>query len=867
MIATGTQLGPYQILTPLGAGGMGEVYRARDTRLGREVAVKVLPAAFASDPDRLRRFEHEARAAGQLNHPNILVVHDVGVHEGIPYLVTELLEGETLRARLAGSALPPRKAIDYALQIARGLAAAHERGLVHRDLKPENLFVLRDGRVKILDFGIAKLAHPEGKTAGAGATQGATRAAPTATIDTDPGLVMGTAGYMAPEQVRGLPADHRADIFAFGAILYEMLSGRRAFRGETNAETMTAILREEPPELTGDGRPIPPALDRIVRHCLEKSPHERFQSASDIAFALESLSGISDSGPKPAITGARRRARRYVLPSIAGLLLLAAGLLAGRQFSKGPVGPPAAYQKLTYRRGNIPIARFSGDGHSVVYGAAWDGAIRPELYSCDPNAPVSQAVGPPDTYLLAVSRSNEMAVLLRYRFRPHQSAVGTLARVSPGGAPREILEDVAAADWSPDGTTLAVVHSVGNRFRLEYPIGRVLYESPGWISHMRISPRGDLIAFLEHPVYPDDRGSVMIVDVRGHARVLKAGLVTEQGLAWYPGGREVMISAATTGSSRYLWALDLKGRMRSVASLPGNARVHDISASGDVLITNDTDTAGIRGRAPGENAERDLTWLDWSVPSAFSRDGRTLLFNEDGEGGGPHYAVCMRGTDGSAPVRLGEGQALDLSPDGRWALCTVYWKAPPDLMLLPTGAGQTRTLPPTGLENIVTAGFLPSGKRLIITGNEPGRPIRAYVRDLEGGPLRPVTPEGILARAGSISPDGAWVVGHVRGGEAKLYPIDGGQPRAIPEKHPEEITVGWSADGKSLYVGAPGTRPTQIVRLDLATGKRVDWARFHGPEDLAGVQLGVLIVGYDDHSYAYIYSRTLSELYLARGLR
>src|SRR6185295_2795685 len=322
-LPTGTRLGPYEILSPLGAGGMGEVYRARDTRVGRQVAVKVLPPGFVTDPDRLRRFEQEARAAAALNHPNILVLHDLGTHEGTPYLVTELLEGETLRERLDHDALSPRKAVDIALQVARGLAAAHERGLAHRDLKPANLFVLRDGHVKILDFGLAKVTRPASSD----------KSAATATVDTDKSVVMGTAGYMAPEQVRGQPADHRADIFAFGAILYEMLTGRRAFQGQTSAETMTAILREEPPEMAREGRPLPPALDRIVRHCLEKSPQERFQSASDIAFALEALSGISDSGPKAAVAGGRPAWRRLLLPAVAALLLLAAGALLGRQLA------------------------------------------------------------------------------------------------------------------------------------------------------------------------------------------------------------------------------------------------------------------------------------------------------------------------------------------------------------------------------------------------------------------------------------------------------------------------------------------------------------------------------------------------------
>ncbi|HEV8610295.1 MAG TPA: serine/threonine-protein kinase, partial [Thermoanaerobaculia bacterium] len=278
-LTSGSRLGPYEIVSALGAGGMGEVYRAKDPRLGREVAIKVLPASFSKDPDRLRRFEHEARAAGVLNHPNITAVYDIGSHDGAPYVVTELLEGETLRSRLAAGALSARKALDYAIQIARGLAAAHEKGIVHRDLKPENLFVTKDGRVKILDFGLAKLKQPEP------GTEKETEL-PTGTMGTEPGVVLGTMGYMSPEQVRGQPADRRSDLFSFGAILYEMLSGQRAFRGDTAADTITAILTKEPPDLSQTNREIHPGLDRILRHCLEKNPEERFESARDLAFDL-----------------------------------------------------------------------------------------------------------------------------------------------------------------------------------------------------------------------------------------------------------------------------------------------------------------------------------------------------------------------------------------------------------------------------------------------------------------------------------------------------------------------------------------------------------------------------------------------------
>ncbi len=320
-LSAGTRLGPYEITSPLGAGGMGEVYRARDPRLGREVAIKVLPSSFSQDPDRLRRFEQEARAAGLLNHPNILAIYDIGTHDGSPYVVSELLEGETLRGRLAGGAFTPRKALGHALQIAYGLAAAHEKGIVHRDLKPENIFVTRDGRVKILDFGLAKLTQSESE--GSAQTN-----LPTASAGTEPGVVLGTLGYMSPEQVRGRPADPRSDIFFFGAILYEMLSGKRAFHGDSAADTMSAILKEDPPDLSQTNRSIPPGLERVVRHCLEKNPEQRFHSAHDLAFDLEALSDVSALAP--AAQALRRRPIWRVRPTwlIAGFAAVLVALVA-----------------------------------------------------------------------------------------------------------------------------------------------------------------------------------------------------------------------------------------------------------------------------------------------------------------------------------------------------------------------------------------------------------------------------------------------------------------------------------------------------------------------------------------------------------
>ena len=358
-LTSGTKLGPYEIHSSIGAGGMGEVYRARDARLNRDVAIKILPESFSADADRLQRFALECRAAAALNHPNILSIFDIGDVQGAPYVVSELLEGETLRDRLRDGPLSSRKAIDYSRQIASGLAAAHEKGIVHRDLKPENLFITNDGRAKILDFGLAKLTRPEADISGD---------APTQQIATDAGTVMGTVGYMAPEQVRGKPADPRSDIFAFGAILYEMLSGKRAFHGDSAVDTMSAILKEDPPDLTETNGKVSPALERIVRHCLEKNPAERFQSARDLAFNLEALTDISTStrgGVRALQMEEEPAKRRWLLPVLGVLLLLASWAGVYRFAHRGAAANPT-FHEITFRNGTIWDARFAPDGQTII---------------------------------------------------------------------------------------------------------------------------------------------------------------------------------------------------------------------------------------------------------------------------------------------------------------------------------------------------------------------------------------------------------------------------------------------------------------------------------------------------------------------
>jgi eukaryotic-like serine/threonine-protein kinase len=892
---------------------MGEVYRARDTRLGREVAIKVLPSSFSHEPDRLRRFEQEARAAGLMNHPNILAIYDIGTHEGAPYVVSELLEGETLREKLrtvapasspartpragissspghrpgtegplagapalqdasgglraAGTALSPKRAIDYGVQIARGLAAAHEKGIVHRDLKPENIFITKDGRVKILDFGLAKLVQPE--------EPGDLTNLPTTPSATDPGVVMGTVGYMSPEQVRARPTDARSDIFGFGVILYEMLSGQRAFQRDSSVETMNAILKEDPPELEAAGRQMPPGLVRVVEHCLEKEPEQRFQSARDLAFALEALSGTSSttaSGAAPALGAievlgpARVRvpSKAVMLAAAVAFLGLALGYFAGHR-SAGP-GPAkqAAYHRVTFGRGTVFSARFAPDGKTIAYSASWAGGPT-ELYTVRTEFPESRAIGLSGTNLLGISSSGEMAVIVGGESQPHGYYRGTLARAAlSGGTPRELLNDVEWADWSPDGANLAVVHVVGEKRRLEFPIGKVLYETTGWVTHPRISPKGDKIAFLDHPVWPDDRGSVAVIDLSGRKTTLSTGWASEDGLGWSPSGDEVWFSASPSGMGRSAHAVTLSGTLRSVASVAGGTTLQDIFPDGRVLLTRDNERVGTLALAPGEKTERELSWLDWSIVSDISADGKTIVFSEEGEGGGSTYAACIRKTDGTPPVRLGEGGSLTISPDGQWIISDVPGN-PERLVLLPTGAGAAKTVGANNLETYNRAAWLPDGKAIVFDANEAGHDYRIYLQDVDSGTPKPVTPEG--TKLGLVFPDSKQVLGVDSQRKWWTYPVAGGEPRPVLGVQATERPIQWSSDGRSLYVAKFGEAVLKVYKLDLLSQQRQLWKEISpiGHPGLLGV--GPIYITADGKAWAYSYAEDLSDLYLVEGLK
>jgi Tol biopolymer transport system component len=861
-LTSGSRLGPYEIVAPLGAGGMGEVFRARDTRLKREVAIKVLPQALSLDPERLRRFEQEALATAALNHPNILAVFDIGTNEGSPYVVSELLEGETLRERLRSGSIAVRKTLDYALQIAHGLAAAHEKGIIHRDLKPENLFITKDGRVKILDFGLAKLTQAE---------SGDHTSLPTMTHVTEVGTVLGTAGYMSPEQVRGVAVDARSDIFSFGVILYEMISGKRAFHRDTAADTMSAILKEDPPDFAETNRNVSPALERIVQHCLEKNPEARFHSASDIAFDLEHLSGISGTTAR-AVPVANAPPRGKLLVGLAGGLALALAMLGvgwwlGR--ASGPT-PLAEYKQVTFRTGSISNARFTPDG-GVVYSASWDGEDT-QLYISRTDDPGARGLGMKGADLLAVSKSGELAVRLKTVARGAGYArTGTLARVPlSGGTPREVLENVQDADWAANGESMAVVRYVpeNRHWRLEYPLGKVIFDSINWISKPKISPDGKWIAFADHENPDgDDEGSIAVIAADGKDnnldKKLSSGWSSVEGVQWSPAGDEIWFTSSSTGDAENPRAVTLSGKVRTITNVPGGMWLEDMR-NGTMLMISHRQRIDLRGVAPGEKQERELGWFGWSVLRDISPDGRKILFDEEADGGGPNYTVFLRDTDGSPPARIGDGNAIAISPDAKWAITRPAKGGP--LSLVPTGAGEARKLTHDAV-SYSSAHWLPDGKRLLATGIEAGHGARDYLIDLSTGDSKAITPEGVYGIW--LSPDGKSIAVEGPDGKWGVWPLDGSGLRAIPGLESGYYIAGWSPDGNSVYAASSlaGQKTCKVYEVNIANGKMQPWKTF-GAEAGAGVSnVDAPFFSNDGSAYVYAYSRVLSEAYVVTGLR
>jgi Tol biopolymer transport system component len=674
---------------------------------------------------------------------------------------------------------------------------------------------------------------------------------------------------MSPEQLRGQTVDHRSDIFSFGAVFYEMLCGRHAFIGDTNADTMIAILKEDPLQIPGTAPVIPPAMERIVRHCLEKDPEARFQSAHDLGFALEAVStgtgvsGVAITPPVRPKAALDRRALRWVAGALALLGVLSLGALIGLR-GRSQILP--IYHQLTFRRGTIWSARFAPDGHTIVYSATWSGNPL-SVFSSLPESPESRSLGLAGADLLAVSQSGEMAVLLHAVNQTHFISRGTLARVPlGGGSPREILDDVQQADWSPDGSGLAVVHLVGDRARLEYPIGKTLYETSGWIGYPRISPQGDRIAFMEHDVPDDDRGWISVLDLAGKKTRLSGEWASEQGMAWSRDGNEVWFTATKSGEPSALHAVTLSGKERVLARVPANLMIHDIAGDGSVLMVSYSYSTPVVALAAGQIAERDLTSVDGVRLFDLSSDGKSFVMQYYGEGSGTNYISYLGKTDGSSPIRLGEGAALALSPDGRWVLAALNFPHRQSV-LLPTGPGQMRYLEHHGIEDLGDGGWMPDGKQIIFTGREAGKSPRCYVQNIDGGEARAVTPEGITGSGVRllVSPDGKNFLAIDPAGKRLLFPLAGGEAHEIRGLGEGDHVIRWAADGRNLYFYRTEEN-IRIYVLDPVSGHS-ELLREFMPSDRAGILGGpTILLSADGKLCVYSFGRYLSQLYLVTGL-
>jgi serine/threonine protein kinase/Tol biopolymer transport system component len=880
----GETVSHYRVIEKIGGGGMGVVYKAEDTRLGRFVALKFLPDEISRQLPVLDRFRREARAASALNHPNICTIYDVGEDEGRAYLAMEYLEGQTLKHRIDGRPVPIDFVLDLGIQIADALDAAHAKGIVHRDIKPANIFITKLRQAKLLDFGLAKIEQRRDLNA--------TSDGETLKDLTSPGSALGTVAYMSPEQARGEELDGRTDLFSLGATLYEMTTGKPAFDGSTSAVIFESILNRNPVPPHQLNPNLPLDFERILDRSLEKDRDLRYQSAAEMRAEMKILKRKLDSqrsaaaqapvsGSVSAVAAvppveAKHQASRS--PWTYSILTAASALLAGLAIgwfvhaARNQTVPPI-YHQLTFRRGTVRSARFTPNGQSVVYGAAWEGKPT-EVFITSAESPQSRSLERHGDELMSISSTGDIALLTKVTVTGTYTQVGTLARMPiNGGDPRDLLDGVQWADWSPDGKQLAVIRDVGGKNRLEYPIGKVVHETPGWMGNPRVSPDGEWVAYLDHPQVGDDAGGVHLVDRQGTDKILTQGSLTAEGLAWTPDGKEIWYTATVhddtnpgeEGGGRALNAVTPGGSKRIITRVPAALQLEDISKDGKVLLSRQSWRRELGGMIAGMTKEQDFSWLDYSFPAQLSADGKLFLFDEEGAGGGAGYSVYLRKTAEDSAVRLGDGNAVSLSPDGKWVLA-LNVASPSQLVLLPSGAGEAQQITHDSLYH-AWASWLPDSKGILFSAKQEGHGARIYLQKSITDQPTPISPEGIDPLLMVLSPDGTQVASVGADGLGYLYSLNGEPPKTVPGFMSGEQPLQWSVDGKSLYLYRPGEFPAKVTRLDLSTGKRTLW-RSLAPADPAGVsQIGPIVMTPDASSYIYGYHRTLSDLYLVVGLK
>jgi len=761
--------------------------------------------------------------------------------------VMPYVEGESLRDRLEREKqLPIDDALRIAAEVADALEYAHERGVIHRDIKPENILLQR-GHAVVADFGIALAAS---KTGGARMTE--------------TGMSLGTPTYMSPEQAMGArEVDARTDVYSLGCVLYEMLAGEPPFVGPTAQSIVAKVMTESPRSLTLQRRTVPPHVDAAVQKSLEKIPADRFASAAAFAESLRD-GGVSlrASGHEMAHASAPLRSRasrlaRWGVVLLAGVAIAGGAFVAGRRSGSDGAAAHLSMEQRTFRTQSIYSARYTANGESIVYSAAEVGDS-PRIYTVTAAYPQPRAVSDSGTQLLAVSSKDEMAVLVHAVHSHHRVLTGTLARMPVGGGtPRELLTDVHDADWSPDGSQLAVAHDVNGKDELEYPIGTVLYESPGYVSDIRVAPDGQHIAFNEHPEKGDDRGWVAVVDLKGGHQLLTPQYPSVEGLAWTPRGTSLLYGAQTSGEIAQVSEVPLRGEIRRGAPGVGNATIQDVSADGRRLIIRADFFTRMWVKRAADATAQDLSWLNINFFPTFSGDGSLMVFGDGSDIAGDNYALMLRRTDGSPAVRIGEGADLGLSRDSRWVLSAVP-TVPVKLMLYPTGAGTARQLDHGEFEGIVAGAFLGDGSEIMVCGNEPKHAVRCYVRPLESGRFRPFTPEGV--RRAVASPDGQNVVAIQGDSGYRQFSIRDGTSRPVAGLKPGDVVLRFSPDGKSLWTRQANAVPVRVDQVDLTTGARRQLLPDFG-KLRAGV-LGIEEVALADDPRTYAFSEWEAMGYL-----